>query len=160
MVGIMKKINLKLESSFKSRVAHIFQYENFCLYLLVHPCGELLICIDTPAYASGSRWDAACIHYIDTENAYYMCKYGSKERKFILPGANENLCQLIAESCGIAVYGEQGMNSFPWETSTMAKGFLTWSAKHPRMASQFTSILQTIQNSGLTAFSDSEYSGG
>lgn len=150
---------IKLTTPHKSRVAHVIQIENVCLYLLVHPSDELLLCSNDAGHFPASRWDAACIHYIKTENAYFMCKYRASEPKFRINSNDEVVCRSVAEACGIPFHGKDDVSIFNAVNSETARGFLRWSMKHKRLALPFKLMLDSIVAAGIEPLNETEYTG-
>ena len=58
------------------------QIDTDAVFLLVHPCGELLLVSNTASGAA--RWDRACIRWIEERGVYWMCKYSVHDLKFEL----------------------------------------------------------------------------
>tara|TARA_X000000950_G_scaffold135141_2_gene168165 strand:+ start:324 stop:806 length:483 start_codon:yes stop_codon:yes gene_type:complete len=152
----------KLNTPWKNRVAFVHQIDTDAVFLLVHPCGELLLVSNTASGAA--RWDRACIRWIEERGVYWMCKYSVHDLKFELSGFTEAQLTELAVQTGIEfITRDKRRIETPRMLDTvMARSLLNWIDKHPRMANDNATVLvyqNLMEEAGLSPLPDEEYTG-
>lgn len=154
----------KLRTTMKSRVAFVHEVADEAIFLLVHPCGELLLCSNSDRSGRAARWDRACLLWVEEHQEYWMCKYGVYDKKFPIHGLNETELTTLAITFGIE-FRPKGMR--PIEApmlldSFAARSLLTWTKKHPKLAKEHSTVfsyLSIMSEVGVSPLSDDEYTG-
>ncbi|WP_445766763.1 hypothetical protein [Rheinheimera sp.] len=152
---------LKPRTITKTRVAGVYIKGDICFYLLAHACGELLLCADSKHSPHGAcLWSKAVILWSEQRNTFVVCKYGMHDQKFDLTGYADSDCLELAKMFGIEYRSKsEPLFMSDLSESTMARSFLTWMAKHPKMATQFQNYGEFFQKRGVIPLPDAQYSG-
>ena len=124
----------KLKTSWKTRVAYVWEKSHTIIFLIVHPSGELLLINnDEPGAA---RWDRAIIMWDEDRQTYCMCKYNLNGKKFELPGMRANEAKELAVDLGIEYQSRERGDSITrrYLDNPLGRNLLRWAELHPRMA--------------------------
>ncbi len=153
---------LKLSTPWKNRVAFVHRVGSEAFFLLVHPCGELLLVSNTARGAA--RWDSACIRWIEARRAYWMCKYGVQDLKFELSGFSEAQLTQLAVQTGIEFItrDKKRIDTPAMLDTVMARSLLNWIARHPKMANNNATVLvyqNLMEEAGLSPLPKDDYTG-
>jgi hypothetical protein len=154
----------RLKTPWKSRVAFVHHTIPDDIYLLVHPCGEMLIISNKDKGGGAARWDRACIHWIEERNEYWMCKYGVHDQKFSLSGLNKDQLTALSINFGIEFKPKDmpQIESPRMLDSLAARSLLNWKNKHVRMSKENETLLSyvdVIKSCDVLPLPDAEYTG-
>jgi hypothetical protein len=159
-MGISQNITLK--TPYKNRIAYVHCVGEDAFYLLVHPCGELLIVSNQ---CDGStRWDGACILWHEKRQEYWMCKHGIHDPKFSLALFDEEQLAELAVNFGIDFRRKDGgfFRTPNALESLSARSLQAWSSRHPGMSKESPIVeayVNTVLKSGFPPVADDEYTG-
>lgn len=136
-------MNTAISRNLRNRVSHTFFTSNGeCFYLVVHDCGELLLC-STNQYKA-CRLDASTVGVPQNEDGLWVMKHGW-EPKLDLSHLSEDDVISFIEVTGIPATPSESLAELTkretawygkerdWQ-SPMMRSVLTWAARHPRLA--------------------------
>lgn len=160
----MASTKTRLKTPWKSRVAFVHGEGSEAIFLLVHPCGELLLVSNSDRPSGAARWENACVLWVEEREEYWMCKYGTHDKKFALPNFDEAQLTSLSIDLGIEFRskGKRRVETPMMLESLMGRSLLNWIIKHPKMAKENATVMyyrEHMTKAGISPLPDAEYTG-
>lgn len=155
-----------INSDIKNRVSHIFSIGGDSFYVMVHDCGEILLCKNEHA-GGACRLDLASIASPNDNEEIWIVKYSREPKIDISNFTINDINTLIAETGIPFSYGMRSKNGnydlvYERDYNSIAmRSTLTWANKHPKMAKYeyIAPVIESVRAMGLEPLSAEEYTG-